>query len=425
MTDQQLLENDNRDNVSSNIDFMPKIYYKITNEKENHNNYQYTYGINILDKEFEKEGSCVKGGLYFTNIQNIHHFFKYGCYIREIRIPTSAEFIKDPESEKTGVKYRSNILYLGKRYDMYSIEALSLFPNELLSDILEELFDKLYTNYDNTIQNSLQNTLNNAKFVINQISDIEQLNRWLINLTGKDYDNNGIIKTKIADLLVVKGSNNSMVALNFALINQSEKMTDYLLTIISDDIIPIINKKRLKEKLKEKEKEEDKYQIYLYKKLNNLNVEIKKLYEKLYKPTLIEFYTITKNDISNDINRLNNEITTVELLIKENNDDDNDDNSTDDDNDDNSTDDDNDDDCGVRLLSQCRQIHNKVLDKIIKLLKLNKDKPEDIEQAKNYKAIMWSQVIKNKNFKSNLDKSVELEWITTLANLKKIDSTKV
>ncbi len=45
---------------------MPK-FYKVTNSKEKHNGYQYQYGLNILDKEFEMTGSCVPGGLYFNH----------------------------------------------------------------------------------------------------------------------------------------------------------------------------------------------------------------------------------------------------------------------------------------------------------------------------------------------------------------------
>lgn len=34
------------------------IYYKITNINENHHGYQYKNGLNVLDKEFNYNGSC-------------------------------------------------------------------------------------------------------------------------------------------------------------------------------------------------------------------------------------------------------------------------------------------------------------------------------------------------------------------------------
>ncbi len=55
-------------------------YYKITNENENHNGYQYIDGLNILNEQFNDDmnDSCGKGGLYFTNDENIIDFLSYG-----------------------------------------------------------------------------------------------------------------------------------------------------------------------------------------------------------------------------------------------------------------------------------------------------------------------------------------------------------
>lgn len=58
------------------------IYYKITNERECHNGYQYKTGPNVLSTEFAEAGSCVPGGLYFSNKENIHHFYNRGIYTR-------------------------------------------------------------------------------------------------------------------------------------------------------------------------------------------------------------------------------------------------------------------------------------------------------------------------------------------------------
>ena len=61
-----------------------KKYYKVTSENECHQGYQYTDGLNILDKPFEKEGSCVPGGLYFTNLDHIAKFSTFGVWLREV-----------------------------------------------------------------------------------------------------------------------------------------------------------------------------------------------------------------------------------------------------------------------------------------------------------------------------------------------------
>ena len=62
-------------------------YFKITNFNENHHGYQYQDGLNVLDKPFEKDGSCVEGGLYFTDLKNIYNYYGYGCWLREITLP--------------------------------------------------------------------------------------------------------------------------------------------------------------------------------------------------------------------------------------------------------------------------------------------------------------------------------------------------
>ncbi len=100
---------------NKNSSHIGKTYYKITNENENHHGYQYYDGLNVLEEEFAKIGSCCKGGFYFTDINNIHNFFGYGIYLREITLPTDDTELKvviDPQ----GNKWRANKVILGKRY---------------------------------------------------------------------------------------------------------------------------------------------------------------------------------------------------------------------------------------------------------------------------------------------------------------------
>ena len=88
------------------------IYYKITNKDECHRGYQYNDGLNILDRPFEKEGTCVHGGLYFTNKENIHYFFGYGEWLRVITIPKDAQMVQDPDTSN-GIKFRADKIILG------------------------------------------------------------------------------------------------------------------------------------------------------------------------------------------------------------------------------------------------------------------------------------------------------------------------
>ncbi|AAV50298.1 putative ankyrin repeat protein [Acanthamoeba castellanii mimivirus] len=96
-----------------------KIYFKITNDKECHNGFQYKDGLNILQEKFNDnlEDSCVPGRLYFTKPKHILKYLDYGIYLREIYLPTDNpdfKMIRDP----TGDKYGANMIILGERRDL-------------------------------------------------------------------------------------------------------------------------------------------------------------------------------------------------------------------------------------------------------------------------------------------------------------------
>jgi len=99
------------------------MYFKITNQKECHNGYQYQDGLNILDKPFEKDGSCAVGGLYFTTLEHLNKFYDYGVWLREIRIPEDAEMVEDPG----GNKWRADKIILGERYPLFDLGTIQKF----------------------------------------------------------------------------------------------------------------------------------------------------------------------------------------------------------------------------------------------------------------------------------------------------------
>ena len=103
--------------MKNNADFdYTKTYYKVTNEDECHNGYQYQDGLNILKGKFNNnpKASCVGGGFYFTNYKNLPKFFDYGTWIREINIPTDAKVVLDPD----GDKWRCDKIIFGKKYSI-------------------------------------------------------------------------------------------------------------------------------------------------------------------------------------------------------------------------------------------------------------------------------------------------------------------
>ena len=104
------------------------LYFKITNRKENHNDFQYCDGLNILVEEFNNDpnSSCVKGGFYFTTKEFIHEFYGYGVYLRVIELPVDDidfKMVKDPK----GDKYRANKIILKERYSLGELETYHKF----------------------------------------------------------------------------------------------------------------------------------------------------------------------------------------------------------------------------------------------------------------------------------------------------------
>lgn len=137
-----------------------EIYLKITNAEEKHYGYQYKDGLNVLDKEFQTEGSCVPGGLYFTDIHNIDKFFRYGVNLRIVRLPKdnpNFKMVKDPE----GDKWRANMIILGEKYSLFDIETYEkINVNFLKKYILDEMpYVPLSNNYNRVYEFCLKHKL--------------------------------------------------------------------------------------------------------------------------------------------------------------------------------------------------------------------------------------------------------------------------
>lgn len=106
-------------------------YFKVTNEAECHIGFHCKTGLNALP--FQPEGSCVSGGLSFTDSANVLEYVfwledGYGVWIREVFLPTEDPdfcMVKDPGS---GI-WRANKIILGDRYslsDPATYEAIDL-----------------------------------------------------------------------------------------------------------------------------------------------------------------------------------------------------------------------------------------------------------------------------------------------------------
>ena len=89
-------------------------FYKILNEKENHNGYQYKTGLNIDSKPFQPSGDCESGGIYYAR-EDILAFLNYGCYLRKVTIPADAKVYENPGSPK---KWKADRIILEERVEI-------------------------------------------------------------------------------------------------------------------------------------------------------------------------------------------------------------------------------------------------------------------------------------------------------------------
>jgi len=112
-----------RYDLMTGSDFKGYTFYKITNSKEIHRNFKYKNGLNVLDKGFDVYGSCAPGGLYFTTLEHLHHYYYYGIWIRKITLPDDAQVVKDSH----GNKWRADKIILGERYYLYSLDTITKF----------------------------------------------------------------------------------------------------------------------------------------------------------------------------------------------------------------------------------------------------------------------------------------------------------
>lgn len=160
---------------------MPR-YFKIMAADEIHNGFKYCDGLNILDKAFQAEGSCVPGGLYFTTIEHIPKYYSYGIYLREVYLPKSdSEFVMvcDPD----GDKWRANKIILGQKHSLFDLETydkfnLNISANNYIVDFASKYGKIEFLNWFKNNRKKLKYT-NYSMDWASANGTIEVLNWWL------------------------------------------------------------------------------------------------------------------------------------------------------------------------------------------------------------------------------------------------------
>jgi hypothetical protein len=78
-----------------NKDYKDYKFVKLTNETENHNDFQFQTGLNIDRVKFNPVGSCSPGGIYFTDCNKYIRWLSYGgqsmYWIRDVHVPYDAQ----------------------------------------------------------------------------------------------------------------------------------------------------------------------------------------------------------------------------------------------------------------------------------------------------------------------------------------------
>ncbi len=112
-------------------------YYKITNQEETHNGFQYQDGLNVVNEEFDDRGASAIGIAYFTDINHVPLFYGRGINIRKVTLPdTDSDF--EMVATEDG-KFRVNRIILG--------EKMSLFDPKTYQDLGLNMQDNNYLVY--------------------------------------------------------------------------------------------------------------------------------------------------------------------------------------------------------------------------------------------------------------------------------------
>ena len=181
-----------------------KLYFKVTNGKENHNGFQYNDGLNILKGKFngDPKASCVAGGLYFTDIKHIFEFLEYGIYLREVMLPTDDPDFKIVRDENN--KWRANKIILGKRYNLNDVSTFEFLISNGHFEVVKYLVSKganIHAENDCAIRWASQNGyLEVVQFLISKGADVHAENDYAIKWASGNGHLFSIIANYLFDL---------------------------------------------------------------------------------------------------------------------------------------------------------------------------------------------------------------------------------
>src|SRR3989338_3536474 len=161
-----------------------QTYYKVTTRSECHHGFQYLGGLNVLTEPFAETGSCVPGGLYFTDLAHVPDFLVLGVYVREVRIPEGSRVVKDGTD-----KWRTDQLWFGHRWeiqdflkhhanvwtlkDWYRISAYGMLTEEFIREFADQVVWHIISRYQNLSETFIREFADRVDwFTISQCQDL-------------------------------------------------------------------------------------------------------------------------------------------------------------------------------------------------------------------------------------------------------------
>ncbi len=108
---------------------MIERYYKFIPENYTKNKMVYKLGFNADIIPFNPTGSCEKGGLYFSDIDNIHNYGDYGPILCEITLYDDSQVYNEEGKSKTDKFNIENIYDLRTDCSPELVQILNKFKN--------------------------------------------------------------------------------------------------------------------------------------------------------------------------------------------------------------------------------------------------------------------------------------------------------
>ncbi|AAV51057.1 putative ankyrin repeat protein [Acanthamoeba castellanii mimivirus] len=94
---------------------MGNLYFITTNETENHNNFRYVDGLNVLQGKFNK-----KTGFYVHKPETICQYLNHNIYLRDVYLPKGKTGFKKFKLENY---YVANMIVLGKQRNLIDLDT--------------------------------------------------------------------------------------------------------------------------------------------------------------------------------------------------------------------------------------------------------------------------------------------------------------